>query len=62
MNMGASIEEARGYAIGGCVVPMISGKSSGVTHYGFNMAKALEITLRDGFDPLFGQADRPKNW
>jgi len=55
MNMGASLEEARSYALGGCVVPMVPGKSSGVQHFGFDMAKALEITLHDGLDPFSGK-------
>ena len=51
MEMGASLEEARGYAIGGCVVPQIPGQSGCTPPLNFNVPKALELTLNNGFDP-----------
>ncbi|MFO7772779.1 MAG: pyruvate formate lyase family protein [Dehalococcoidia bacterium] len=47
---GASLEEARGYAIGGCVVPMIPGKTGSIQPISFTMAKPIELAIRDGFD------------
>ncbi len=52
MEMGASMEEARGYALGGCVVPQIPGKSGCTPPLNFNMPKALELAINNGFDPL----------
>lgn len=60
MGMGASLEEARGYAIGGCVVPMIPGKSGAVQPISFTMVKPLELALRDGFDPVTQKQVGPK--
>ncbi|MFC2007225.1 glycyl radical protein [Chloroflexota bacterium] len=55
MEMGASLEEARGYAIGGCVVPQIPGKAGCTPPLAFNTPKALELALNNGLDPLSGK-------
>jgi formate C-acetyltransferase len=57
---GASLEEARDYAIGGCVVPQVPKKSSATTALAFNMAKCLELALHDGFDPYTAKQIGPK--
>ncbi len=56
----ASLEEARGYAIGGCVVPMIPGKTGSIQPVSFTMVKPLELALRDGFDPVTRKQIGPK--
>jgi len=55
MDLGASLEEARGYAFGGCIVPVIPGKSAGMQPLVFTVPKCLELALRDGVDPLTGK-------
>jgi formate C-acetyltransferase len=57
---GVSLEEARGYAIGGCVVPMIPGKTSAIQPISFTMVKPLELALRNGFDPVTRRQVGPK--
>ncbi|NLX64217.1 MAG: glycyl radical protein [Clostridiaceae bacterium] len=58
---GASIEDARDYAIVGCVEPTPSGNTMGITNacY-FNLAKCLELALNDGVCPFSGQQMGPK--
>lgn len=51
MTLGANLEEARGYAIGGCVVPQIPGGVGPGQPIPFTMAKCLELALHDGVDP-----------
>jgi len=51
MEMGATLEEARGYAIGGCVAPQIPGKVGPGQPITFHLAKCLELALHNGFDP-----------
>lgn len=53
-GMGVSLEEARGYAIGGCVVPVVPGAVGPVQPITFHLAKCLELALHDGFDPRTG--------
>ena len=54
VGAGATLEEARGYAIGGCVVPMVPGAVAPVQPITFHMAKCLELALFNGFDPRTG--------
>ncbi len=60
MEMGAALEEARGYALGGCVVPQIPGKSGCTPPLNFNMPKALELAIYNGVDPLTRKQIGPK--
>ncbi len=55
MDMGASEQDARGYAIGGCVVPYIPGQGGAVEPFGLNAVKPLELLLYDGVDPYTGK-------
>ena len=54
LEMGITPEEARDYAIGGCVVPVIPGAVGPVQPITFHMAKCLELALFNGFDPRTG--------
>lgn len=51
LKLGATLEEARGYAIGGCVVPQIPGSVAPGQPIPLNMAKCLEIAMNNGVDP-----------
>lgn len=51
MGMGASLEEARNYAIGGCVVPIIPTSAGPYPPFVVSMGKCLELALNRGFDP-----------
>jgi pyruvate formate-lyase/glycerol dehydratase family glycyl radical enzyme len=51
MGMGATLEEARDYAIGGCVVPIIPKSSGPFPPFTVSMGKCLELALHNGFDP-----------
>lgn len=58
---GASVEDARDYAIVGCVEPTPSGNTMGMTNSSyFNMAKCLELALNDGVCMLTGEQLGPK--
>lgn len=50
MSLGATLEEARGYTIGGCVVPQIPGAVAPGQPIPFTMAKCLELALHNGTD------------
>jgi len=52
MDTGASMEEARNYAIVSCVEPQVPGKTEGYDAGGFlNLAKVVEIVVNNGKDP-----------
>lgn len=51
MGMGATLEEARDYAIGGCVVPIIPTSAGPYPPFVVSMGKCLELVLNNGFDP-----------
>ena len=56
IQQGYTGEEARDYAIVGCVEPTVPGISQQwLTGGFFNMAKILELTIFDGFDPVTGK-------
>ena len=57
---GATLEEARNYGIGGCVVPSIPGKTSALLPSLVNTAKCFEVALNDGIDPAAGNQVGPK--
>jgi pyruvate formate-lyase/glycerol dehydratase family glycyl radical enzyme len=54
-NMGVPLEEARDYAIAGCVLHDIPYKTSAKWPSVVNMPKVLEITLNNGIDPRLGK-------
>lgn len=60
VDKGIPLEDARNYAIIGCVEVTIPGKTSphAVSH-NTNLAKCLELALHDGFDPRTGQQVGP---
>jgi pyruvate formate-lyase/glycerol dehydratase family glycyl radical enzyme len=60
LGMGATLDEARGYAIGGCVVPIIPGKAGPSPPFVVSMGKCLELGLNNGFDPNTGKQLGPK--
>jgi pyruvate formate-lyase/glycerol dehydratase family glycyl radical enzyme len=51
MGMEATLEEARDYAIGGCVVPIIPGQAGPYPPFLLSMGKCMELALHNGFDP-----------
>jgi pyruvate formate-lyase/glycerol dehydratase family glycyl radical enzyme len=54
LGMGATVEQARSYTIGGCVVPVIPGCVGPGQPITFHLAKCLELALFNGFDPRTG--------
>jgi formate C-acetyltransferase/4-hydroxyphenylacetate decarboxylase large subunit len=53
---GATLEEARDYAMGGCSEMQLPGNRYGINVPGFlNEAKCLELALNDGVDPVTGR-------
>lgn len=60
MEDGLTLEEARDYAIVGCVEPTGSGNTFGSTNAGFfNLAKCLELALFDGVCQMSGMQMGP---
>ena len=51
LELGATLEEARGYAVGGCVVPQIPGAVAPGQPIPFTMAKCVELALHNGVEP-----------
>lgn len=50
---GCSVEEARNWAITGCVQPNIPGYTDGRPQVGYvNYIKCLELAMNDGYDPV----------
>jgi formate C-acetyltransferase len=59
-NLGLTPEDAREIGFGGCTETMIAGLSNvGSLEGEINLAKALELALRDGFDPASGSQAGP---
>ena len=53
MDLGLTPEDAREVGFGGCTETMIAGLSNCGSLEGYlNLAKAVELALRDGFDPV----------
>lgn len=53
LEQGATIKEARNWAVDGCVEPYIPGKTDGRPVVGYiNAVKLVEMTLNNGFDPV----------
>lgn len=60
-SLGYSSEEARGYALAGCSQVVLPGISNFACDVGcYNLAKALELALHDGFDVLLGSQVGPQ--
>jgi formate C-acetyltransferase len=55
LSRGYTIEEARSYAIGGCVLHQVPGKQSSVWPLVQNFGKMLELTLYNGYNPFMGK-------
>jgi len=52
LSQGATLEEARNWAVGGCVLHTIVGKTPSTIPTVINIGKIFEITLNNGRDPL----------
>jgi len=53
LDLGLTPEDAREYGFGGCTETMIAGLSNvGSLEGSINLAKALELAIHDGWDPL----------
>lgn len=52
---GVGKEEAERYLPFGCGEYVLEGLSTGTPNNGVNLLKALELTLRDGYDPYWGK-------
>jgi len=50
-RIGVTPEDAQNYTVGGCVALQVPGKTSPGYPVFFNMAKALELAIHDGYDP-----------
>jgi trans-4-hydroxy-L-proline dehydratase len=60
MDLGLTLDDARQVGFGGCTETMIAGMSNvGSLEGDLNLAKALELALHDGCDPLTGQQSGP---
>jgi len=60
LDLGLSPEDAREIGFGGCTETMIAGLSNvGSLEGMLNLAKALELALNDGFDPIEGRQVGP---
>lgn len=61
MTSGVSIEEARDFAIVGCVEPVVSKSTNGWTNAAmFNLAKCFELSLNNGICSLSGKQIGPR--
>ncbi|MHB9132675.1 MAG: pyruvate formate lyase family protein [Armatimonadota bacterium] len=60
MDLGLTREDAREIGFGGCTETMIAGMSNvGSLEGEINLAKALELALHDGYDPILRQQIGP---
>lgn len=65
MDLGLNEQDGREMSFGGCTETMIGGMSNvgsiegSVKPRGINLAKALELTVFDGFDPVKGRQEGP---
>ena len=55
VNMGIGLEEARDYALAGCVLHVIPHKTAATWPTVYNVPKLLELTLHNGVDPQTGK-------
>lgn len=54
LDQGASLEEARNWAVGGCVLHTLVGKTPSTIPCVMNLGKIFEVTMNNGRDPLRG--------
>ncbi len=60
LDLGLTLEDAREIGFGGCTETMVAGLSNvGSLEGNLNLAKALELALHDGIDPLTGRRAGP---
>jgi pyruvate formate-lyase/glycerol dehydratase family glycyl radical enzyme len=55
LEKGATLEEARDYAVAGCVLHVVPHKTAATWPTIVSMAKVLEVTLYNGVDPRLGK-------
>jgi formate C-acetyltransferase len=60
LRKGVGLEEARGYTLAGCVLPVMPHKTAATMPVIMNMPKILELTFSDGFDPVAKKQFGPK--
>ncbi|MGN0968951.1 MAG: glycyl radical protein [Oscillospiraceae bacterium] len=60
LERGATLAEARDYAIGGCVLHNLVGKTPTTWPSVMNYAKIFELAMNDGVDPRLGKPFGPK--
>ena len=60
LEMGAPLEEARDYALAGCILHVIPHKTAATWPIVVSMPKVFELTLNDGVDPRLGKQLGPK--
>jgi formate C-acetyltransferase len=60
LHKGATLEEARGYTLAGCVLPVMPHKTAATMPIIMSMPKILELALSDGFDPVSKKQFGPK--
>ncbi len=60
LGLGATLEEARDYCLGGCVSHIVSGQASPMEAFFFSLPKCLELALHNGFDPRTEKQLGPK--
>ena len=54
LSQGATLEEAREWAVGGCVLHTLVGKTPSTIPCVMNLGKIFELTMNNGRDPLRG--------
>ena len=60
LDMGATLEEARDYALSGCLLHVVPNKTGSMFPHFISMPKVLEITLHNGLDPRLNKEVGPK--
>ena len=60
LSRGYTLQEARDYAIGGCVLHVVPGKNSSVWPIVINCGKMMEYALRNGYDNRLNMQLGPK--
>ncbi len=59
LERGATLEEARDYAVGGCVLATVVGKTGVTWPSVMNFGKIFELAMHDGLDPRTGKQFGP---
>jgi pyruvate formate-lyase/glycerol dehydratase family glycyl radical enzyme len=60
LRRGVTLEEARGYTLAGCVLPVMPHQTAATMPIIMNMPKILELTLSNGVDPATNKQFGPK--